>query len=351
MKTLNTFVAALLSAALLAACSGRGALMPTGASAIPSNRLVAAATNNGGSTTLYVSGSGGTAIFAAGGAKYVRKIRPKSGAVATDRQGHLYVAGETATAVDVYENRGAKLAWTVHAKPYYPRLLVLDDSGDLYLQCGDRNLCEYGPRNKGLVRQLRGYGTLLALDTGGNLYLATGFNSVAVYAPGSTSPERTITNGIAGPEALALDLQGNLYVANAYVGSQPSQNVTVYAPGGSSPIRTITAGLTIPYAMTTDSAGNLYVLNSCVNRGGCTNDQDSVAVYSPGTNTPQHVVSQGLDFPVTLAVDRSSNLYVANNGNYPTDHGSVTVYGSGSYSLIRTVTHDIEYPGFLALGS
>ena len=97
--------------------------------------------------------------------------------------------------------------------------------------------------------------------------------------------------------------------------------------------------------MTTDGAGNLYVLNSC---GGCTNSEDNVAIYSSGSATPIHVVN-GLDFPVTLAVDNSGNLYIGNSGSSESDPGSVTVYASGDYSLIRTVTRNVDNPLYLAL--
>ena len=314
MKSLFHVFVAFFTAMLLAACGGRGALMPTAGSAPYSNRQASTAEDGGGGPTLYVSGNGGTAIFAAGGAKYLRKIRPKTGPVTTDSSGHLYVAGEAATTVDVYENRGAKLAWKIHTKPYYPRQLNLDDLGDLYVNCGDSNLCEYGPHTKGLIRQFRGSGSLLALDAAGNLYLAAGLHAIAIYAPGSSSPERTITNGINYPQLLALDPQGNLYVANEYAGSQRAPNVTIYAPGASSPTRTITSGLTTPWAMTTDSASNLYVLNECAGSGGCTNSQNNVAIYAQGSDLPT-VVADGLDFPLAIAVDGSNNLYVANDGS------------------------------------
>ncbi|MGA8534789.1 MAG: hypothetical protein WB615_11815 [Candidatus Tumulicola sp.] len=257
------------------------------------------------------------------------------------------MANETAAAVFVYENRGAKLAWKVPTKPGNVRRFALDHSGNLYENCGDSNLCEYGPHNKGLIRQIRGYGSLFALDTAGNLYLVR-FGDVAIYAPGSTAPERTITNGIDYPQLLALDTQGNLYVANGYTGSQRAPNVTVYAPGASSPTRTITSGLTAPWAMTTDSANNLYVLNECADSGGCTNSQNNVAVYAPDSDSPT-VVTNGLDFPLAIAVDGSNNLYVANVGSSLSDPGSVTVYTSGTYSLTRTVTRNVDNPRYLAL--
>jgi hypothetical protein len=101
--------------------------------------------------------------------------------------------------------------------------------------------------------------------------------------------------------------------------------------------------------MTTDSASNLYVLNECAGSGGCINSQNNVAIYAQDSDLPT-VVADGLDFPLAIAVDGSSNLYVANNGSSLSDPGSVTVYTSGTHSLIRTVTRNVVNPRFLALG-
>ncbi|HEV3092006.1 MAG TPA: hypothetical protein VGX91_11270 [Candidatus Cybelea sp.] len=50
-------------------------------------------------------------------------------------------------------------------------------------------------------------------------------STVAIYASDGSSPERTITDGVASPTSLAFDRSGNLYVANA---SYPYSTVTVY---------------------------------------------------------------------------------------------------------------------------
>jgi hypothetical protein len=145
-----------------------------------------------------------------------------------------------------------------------------------------------------------------------------------------------------------VDAQGNLYVANNFVGSMRSPHISVYAPNGSSPARTIAAGVTAPWAMTLDSKGNLYLLNECAASGGCTNGQNNVAVYTAGTSTPVQVVSDGMNFPIAIAVDQSSNLYVANIGN-GTGPGEVTVYGGKDYSLLHTLSQGVKGPRYLAV--
>jgi DNA-binding beta-propeller fold protein YncE len=82
----------------------------------------------------------------------------------------------------------------------------------------------------------------LAFDGSGNFYVANYFNNtVTVYAPGKTSPLRTISNGIDGPDALAIGRLGYLYVANG-----AKNTVTEYAPGGTHLVRTISQGVSNP---------------------------------------------------------------------------------------------------------
>ena len=88
-------------------------------------------------------------------------------------------------------------------------------------------------------------------------------------SPGSTTPTATFT-GVSGPEALAFDANGNLYVANYYGG------VTVYAPGSTTPTATLT-GLNQPVALAFDANGNLFVTNS---------GNNTVSEFAAGALTP-----------------------------------------------------------------
>ena len=90
--------------------------------------------------------------------------------------------------------------------------------------------------------------------------------TVSEFAPGSTTPTATLT-GLNGPSGLAVDGNGDLYVANggiayfngrtiAYTGT----TVSKFAPGSMMPSATLT-GLSEPIGLTFDDSGNLYVSN------------------------------------------------------------------------------------------
>jgi sugar lactone lactonase YvrE len=107
-------------------------------------------------------------------------------------------------------------------------------------------------------------GQIKKIDATAALYDTNGFlavadfdtNSVNIYAPGSTTDSYSITEGINGPLALALDASNNLYVAN-----QTSSTVTVYDEKGKL-TRTISEGMNKPSHLAIDSKGMLFVCNT-----------------------------------------------------------------------------------------
>ena len=82
----------------------------------------------------------------------------------------------------------------------------------------------------------------MAFDAANNLYVANNSGkvdySVTVYAPGSNGVLEKIKDGVNAPYALAFDKSGTLYVANLY-----SATVTLYASGSTTPFRTLSEGI------------------------------------------------------------------------------------------------------------
>jgi sugar lactone lactonase YvrE len=203
----------------------------------------------------------------------------------------------------------------------------------------------------------------LAVDSSGNLYVSDQQNSRVLYYPaGSTTATRVYgqmgsftccggnnggisANSLNGPYGIALDSNGNLYVAdygNNRVLYYPAGSTTatrVYGQGGSFTTNTTNNGgisansLDLPTAVALDSSGNLYVADQYNNR---------VLFYPSGSTTATRVYGQGgsfstggankggisansLAFPTGLAVDSSGNLYVADGNN-----SRVLFYLSGS---------------------
>ena len=164
----------------------------------------------------------------------------------------------------------------------------------------------------------------VAVDASSNVYVVnqSGSGSVTVYAAadlvigGDVVPVATITGAATGmvfADAIAVDSNNLIYVANEIGGPSLFGSITIYpALGGSSgtlneaPVATITGpltGLNSPLGVALDANGNIYVANSMA---------DSVTVYPPlGTSTgtlnesPTATIvggATGLNFPTSIAI-------------------------------------------------
>ena len=191
----------------------------------------------------------------------------------------------------------------------------------------------------------------VAVDASGNIYVAnfsggpSGGGSVTVYAAGATG-NATPTAVISGyytqlyrPVGIALDpVNGDIYVANYYgPGSESAGSVTAYAPGSNgnvAPIANIGGSYTMldtytPNGIALDAGGNIYVSSST---------GTAVLVFpsgSTGNVSPSALISgynTGLDAPEGLALDSNANIYVANEGS-----NTITVYAAGANGNVSPV--------------
>lgn len=103
----------------------------------------------------------------------------------------------------------------------------------------------------------------------------------------NSQPTRTITSGISGPNGIAVDKSGNLWVANLY-----AQTVTEYAPNASTPKATLSSGMNQPYDVKVDAFGDVFVAN--VASGSSTN---FIVEYVPGVSIPVGTwpIGQGME--------------------------------------------------------
>jgi sugar lactone lactonase YvrE len=188
----------------------------------------------------------------------------------------------------------------------------------------------------------------IALDSSRNIYV-TDINSVLVYsAVGSStgtlneSPIATIsttmTTGLTSPRGIALDSSGNIYVGDcpACYGEVGAPSVFVYPAGSNAnvaPIATISGsstGLIQPAGVAVDSSGKIYVADDG-NPEAFPATPANVFVYSAGSNgnvAPIATITgskTGLSFGISIAVDSSGNIYVAESYS-----ATVLVYSAGS---------------------
>jgi hypothetical protein len=177
----------------------------------------------------------------------------------------------------------------------------------------------------------------LAFDTAGDLFVANQAGSVTVYAPPYNQLPVSITNGVNHPQSLDLDARGDLFVANG----NGSNTVTLYSPPyGGAPAATITSNVDDPVNLALDSNANLFVVNATAN---------TITEYAPPyTGTPT-TITKGLNTPGSLAIDPHGNLFVANLNSTPNSVVEFEPPFSIASAPVATITNGVNEQGSISV--
>ena len=178
-----------------------------------------------------------------------------------------------------------------------------------------------------------------------NLLAGVG-TGAAVTFPGSTTLN-VLGTGFSGPQAVATDTLGNVYVADTY----NSRIQEIMAVGGSIPanptIRTLGSGFNSPTGVAVDGAGNVYVANFYTN---VVNEIIAVGGSIPANPTIR-TLGSGFNNPVGVAVDFAGNVYVGDYSNHALKE-LIAVNGSvPANPTIVTLGSNLGGPTMMALDS
>jgi hypothetical protein len=337
---------------LLVGCSGLNNPIQTSPS-LPTGATLRTSSLSG-SGTLYVASTGvpgSVLVYKTPTLKLLRTITEDVRSPVDLELGsrdRLFVGNITQkyNAVNEYGRQGRNFLKTI-SNLRGPEQIAFDSFGNVYVR--RYKVINIYPAGKRGMREIKVNSDFMALDSSNNLYVAARYQSaVYVYAPGSSTPGRTITDGIVEPQGLAFDASGNLYVAgfggttSGDCGTSPG-TVQVYAPGVNSPSYTIfgAQGICEPFRLIFDATGNLYVANESFEGG----PPSSITVYAPGSNTLLRTITDGVSSPWSMAFDQAGHLYVANRFI-----NTVTMYSPGSSELVQTLSN-IYAPESLVVGN
>jgi 6-phosphogluconolactonase (cycloisomerase 2 family) len=258
----------------------------------------------------------------------------------------VYASGATGNATPIQDISGSKTALGA------PFDVGVDRSDNIYVTNMDDVITVYAPNATGneaptrtIIGQAYHQPKGIAIDpSNGDIYVArANNNAIFIYAAGasgSVSPIGKIQGSQTGldyPFGVALDKNGKIYVTNTDDGTG-SGSVTVYAAGSTgnvAPIQTISGTRTElagPQQLAVDSSSNIYVANSASDSG-----KGSLTVYAAGANgnvAPSETIEGSktkLEGPGGIALDGSNNMYAANGNN------SITVYAAGSNGNVAPI--------------
>ncbi len=131
-----------------------------------------------------------------------------------------------------------------------------------------------------------------------------GLTFTVTQAPATYMPANPVTtvvsSGLQAPRGMAIDAQGNVYIADSLNNAIEVLNATSHT------ITTLVSGLNRPSGVAVDRLGNVYIADT---------NNNAIKKWTASSQTVTTLASVGLSLPVGIAVDSSGNVYFSDSGN------------------------------------
>ncbi len=178
--------------------------------------------------------------------------------VAVDGLGNVYFADAGQNAVWKWST-GVGLTNVATVGLSLPSGVGVDGAGNVYiLDSGNGALKQWNAATGQVTTLATGLGSAqgLAVDVAGNVYIAdTGNNAIQQWNAAAQSMTGLITSGLIGPTAVAVDAPGNLYITGA-------SNAIQQWTASSRQLTTLLVGVNGAQGVAVDGQGEVYVADS-----------------------------------------------------------------------------------------
>lgn len=277
-------------------------------------------------TIRYVTGTQlGTKRFGGDGGRAVEGLLNFPGAVAVDRQGHIYIAdtmNHRIRKVDAESGIMTTIAGTgqkrwsgdgglaAMASLNEPTALALDHKGHLYIADQTNHRVRSLDLHTGIITTLAGTG------------------EAAYFGDGMPAHEAALS----GPSGLAVDADGALYIADTFNGRirkvDAETGVIMTVAGDGAEYRyqgnpqEFSTSLSRPYGIALDAEGHLLITDSDSHLIRRWHRQKKIITRVAGNGVAGYGGDGGLpresclNYPFGVAVDHQGNVYIADTFNH-----------------------------------
>ena len=217
------------------------------------------------------------------------------------RVGTLSIAGQTLTVTQVGGLYTAATAPTILVDrgpvPTSAESVAVDGTGNVYYS-DEHGIQKWDAATQQVSTILSVAVRSLDVDElGNNIYFAAG-NTINKWSAATQQVTTLVSSGLAGPESIAVDASGNVYIGDSFHSAVKKWNA---ATGQVTTVVSSASGLNFVFSVAVDAHGNVYIGD---------NDK-AVKKWNPATGQLTTLFSFGTDEPMGVAVDGSGNVFVA----------------------------------------
>lgn len=152
----------------------------------------------------------------------------------------------------------------------------------------------------------------VAVDAAGDVWASSYFNAVSEFSPAGIAvfPAGITGSGINESYGMALDVQGNVWIANEQTTSNSGNGDVTELNSSGQPVATAitSGGIYFPLGVAADPNGNMWFADYGDSKVTLLSNSGAAISSSAGWG------GTSLAFPVALAIDAGHNAWVANQG-------------------------------------